>query len=952
MRTSQNEVHRLTERFANLGDTDSIARLNRELHQLKSNLTQAQSGLDVRTARSNFADTSSSMRRLANDLEAQERAHQRAARSADVHADRLDALRTKYNPLYSASKTYESALEEIALAEREGAISANMAAQARDQAAQRLMAASTAADRYTSAMARSGAATQQGVMVGHQLSDVLITAQMGFQSVGTIMLQQGSQIASQLQGLRATGGSVFGTLLAGVTSLINPLTLLSLAAVGVGAAVAKWFFSAGEESKTFSTAIGDVNAKITELRSASETLANRNLRELRSEYGMLGSALDAHLERLRKVAALEAAMANADVVTSIRDALTSDGNLFTGDVDAVRRAFDTTNDRARTLLGLMEDVRNSRTFEDQAQAVTRLREAVESTTGGLDNAEGSARGVLTQLVRAEDASLKLLAAQNGTTTATNNAASAASSLSYEIGTAADAAAQLLANLNSVPAAINALQGSVADQLASIEASNRSLEIQLSEGLSAAAANRRVQLEAMVAAGANGERISFDQVAKASREIAALEAAEQRRQRLQDQLREASRTETGKGGGGGAAKIAEEVKAREQLNTSLQSTLNGLKAEAIALRLVNSEQFATTEGAQAMARAIVESGGAVDAQTAAMIQQIDAAAALRDQMRESVEQAGSFVEAMQGAAESVSGNLETALSDLFANGTTDLQKLGEAIRKTFADAAAGWVMDRVNLDGLLGGDKAGLQNGGAQAGSTIATSMVGAGQRVAAQINAAMLQGGRGLQMAHMQGGAQAANAARMAGAANANTLRLATTTSGQQHAQTVGQTIVASGQRHAQAVGAAAGGTTSGGGNILGTVLSVGSMLAGGFSEGGYSDRKAPSMHAMPISAFANAPHYAEGTPNTSGIPAVLHPNEAVVPLSRGRKIPVEMGGGGASIQHAGHTFNIDVTVDGGDEGGQDQALRIAQTIQAQLENMMDEKIYEQSRYGGLLNPR
>jgi hypothetical protein len=60
---------------------------------------------------------------------------------------------------------------------------------------------------------------------------------------------------------------------------------------------------------------------------------------------------------------------------------------------------------------------------------------------------------------------------------------------------------------------------------------------------------------------------------------------------------------------------------------------------------------------------------------------------------------------------------------------------------------------------------------------------------------------------------------------------------------------------------------------------------------------------------FRNAPHFAQGTPNTSGIPAILHDNEAVIPLSRGRKIGVELngdsagGGGGTTIVN--QSFNI-----------------------------------------------
>ena len=67
--------------------------------------------------------------------------------------------------------------------------------------------------------------------------------------------------------------------------------------------------------------------------------------------------------------------------------------------------------------------------------------------------------------------------------------------------------------------------------------------------------------------------------------------------------------------------------------------------------------------------------------------------------------------------------------------------------------------------------------------------------------------------------------------------------------------------------------------------------------EGGYAgDRLASQM--VSLDAFNSAPAFAEGTANTSrylsrvsggGIPSILHPNEAVVPLSRGRSIPVDL---------------------------------------------------------------
>jgi hypothetical protein len=62
------------------------------------------------------------------------------------------------------------------------------------------------------------------------------------------------------------------------------------------------------------------------------------------------------------------------------------------------------------------------------------------------------------------------------------------------------------------------------------------------------------------------------------------------------------------------------------------------------------------------------------------------------------------------------------------------------------------------------------------------------------------------------------------------------------------------------------------------------------YSEGGYSDSPVSRMAVPHGMSWFNAPHFAEGTHNTSGIAAILHPNEAVIPLTRNRKIPIEMG--------------------------------------------------------------
>lgn len=88
--------------------------------------------------------------------------------------------------------------------------------------------------------------------------------------------------------------------------------------------------------------------------------------------------------------------------------------------------------------------------------------------------------------------------------------------------------------------------------------------------------------------------------------------------------------------------------------------------------------------------------------------------------------------------------------------------------------------------------------------------------------------------------------------------------------------------------GGGSGGAAAGGG---------GGAQAPAYRLGGMSSGGAPQMASVGSSTFNSAPALAKGISNTNaltkrasgGIPAILHPNEAVVPLPRGRQIPVNM---------------------------------------------------------------
>jgi tape measure domain-containing protein len=85
-----------------------------------------------------------------------------------------------------------------------------------------------------------------------------------------------------------------------------------------------------------------------------------------------------------------------------------------------------------------------------------------------------------------------------------------------------------------------------------------------------------------------------------------------------------------------------------------------------------------------------------------------------------------------------------------------------------------------------------------------------------------------------------------------------------------------------------------------GSEISVSTTGAGAYAGGGIAG--SGKMHRVPSALFVDAPKLASGIENTNilsggGIPAILHPNEAVVPLTGGGQIPVQQLGNGGGAE-------------------------------------------------------
>lgn len=131
--------------------------------------------------------------------------------------------------------------------------------------------------------------------------------------------------------------------------------------------------------------------------------------------------------------------------------------------------------------------------------------------------------------------------------------------------------------------------------------------------------------------------------------------------------------------------------------------------------------------------------------------------------------------------------------------------------------------------------------------------------------------------------------------------------------------------------------------SLSGNMFDSGSMFSGSlFSGGGISHKGTSKKFRLPSALWSGAPSYAGGTANTSsalsggGIPAILHPNEAVVPLTGGGSIPIAGGGGGAGMQVLAGGITQLVTVA---MNTQTEIARVKEAVQANtsvLKNAID----------------
>lgn len=293
----------------------------------------------------------------------------------------VDALRASIDPLYAASKRYEAAVEQLNEAERLGVLTATQKAQIMERLGAEYLGAAATTQRL-------GAASNETRMriqgVGFQVQDTAVQI-----AAGTEPMQALSMQLPQLASAFGTVGVVIGT----------------LAAVGLpvlGAALSE----NEAKTRTFDDALEALENSVRAVNDVAAIYTAEGLQGLADKYGTVTAEVLALVEAKRQLA-LAGAMADADTtLTKLYDDLRANNRETFSELALL---FDIPLSAARKVTNALDDAMDAVTFEDKAEALTRLRTELEAIPGGIDLSDKAQREFYQSIVSSEEA-MKQLAA--------------------------------------------------------------------------------------------------------------------------------------------------------------------------------------------------------------------------------------------------------------------------------------------------------------------------------------------------------------------------------------------------------------------------------------------------------------------------------------------------------------------------------------------------------------
>jgi hypothetical protein len=305
------------------------------------------------------------------------------------------------------------------------------------QSASQMAAAARQAQAYGT---QATGASFQTANLAAQFNDIGVMLAAG-QSPLMLALQQGTQI-NQVFSQMGTGASRLRILGAALMSVVSPANLATIGVIAAGAAIVQFgmrALGAGEDAKTYTDALDELESITNDVKRASDIL-DTSMYDLTARYGDAAvrvrelAVAELQLAVARQRAAVMQAAQNDELQNAISDysrltkVVGEMGEVFydtSSSARAIERDLGVSGQTASELAVSFNALQNALTVEDQVAAWTRIQELLDQAGVSLTELPPELAAALSQVLALEGATIDLEAALN-------NAAEAGANLSRSL----------------------------------------------------------------------------------------------------------------------------------------------------------------------------------------------------------------------------------------------------------------------------------------------------------------------------------------------------------------------------------------------------------------------------------------------------------------------------------------------------------------------------------------
>lgn len=261
---------------------------------------------------------------------------------------------------------------------------------------------------------RTGAAGSMGNLVAN-LNDVGMMMMAG-QSPLQLAIQQGSQLTQVIGPMGASGAvkALGGAFL----QMLNPVNLVTYAAIAAGAVFVQWLTSSEGAAKSVDAAVGDLEASVKRLSE----IGGQSLEQVKEDFGAITPEVVKLRAEIAGLADVQAVIAMKEAFRALKgevegDWLKTDAKKV-ADLLNVKLATKFTSSREqevnpviREFQASLAELQDTTGVSDQLAVVRQINEQFVTATGGIDNMNAAQTEYYGQILATEAALRRMVAAQ-------------------------------------------------------------------------------------------------------------------------------------------------------------------------------------------------------------------------------------------------------------------------------------------------------------------------------------------------------------------------------------------------------------------------------------------------------------------------------------------------------------------------------------------------------------